>query len=94
MDKKKVIDFQTGKEIENTEDLSIIDKNNYELNTPQELTIPEDFIETEENVNKILMLMSVYKVMGLDQEDTSEAIFMFIDMFGDCIGMVPPIIEE
>jgi hypothetical protein len=51
--------------------------------------LPEDFIYTDENINKVFTLYGIYKILGLNNESSSEATFVFADLFGEELGLVP-----
>jgi hypothetical protein len=91
MDKEKknnIVDFKPkDNSIEN--DPYIYEDDEIETYSSQYFELPLDFIKTEKNIDIILTLMGVYRLMGLDEEAVLNASYMFADVFGDIIGLVP-----
>jgi hypothetical protein len=55
----------------------------------QVFDLPEDFIYSEENLNIVLTLIGIYKMIGLSDEIAIDAAFEFTDQFGEYVGLVP-----
>jgi hypothetical protein len=60
-----------------------------EIKASQYFELPEDFIYTEDNLNLALTMIGIYKMAGLNDEMAVRANCMFVDVFGDLIGLVP-----
>jgi hypothetical protein len=89
-DKGKVVDFKPNRGNECVANDDIIEiREEY-----QELDLPEDFIYTPENISTVITLVGFYRLMGLDEENAREAAFMFVDLFGADIGLVPEFLGE
>jgi hypothetical protein len=93
-DKGKVVDFKPkdfanrGNECIESDDIIEI-REEY-----QELDLPEDFIYNSKNISTVITLVGFYRLMGLDEENAREAAFMFVDLFGADIGLVPEMVIE
>ena len=90
-DKGKIVDFKPKKcENEYIESDEII-----EIQTEyQELDLPEDFIYNSKNISTVITLVGFYRLMGLDEDMAREAAFMFVDLFGAEIDLVPEFLGE
>jgi len=84
-DDKKVLEFKLK---ENNKQY-IYEDEEPEIKASQYFELPEDFIYSENNLNLALTLIGIYKMMGLEDEDAVNAAYMFVDVFGDLIGLVP-----
>lgn len=90
-DKGKVVDFKPKEAQE-----IFIDEmpEEAELLFSQECDFPEDFIYNNRNVNIAITLVGIYKMLGLEDKVAVDAAFDFIDVYGQFIGLVPPMPEE
>lgn len=90
-DKGKVVDFKPkncGNECVVNDDIIEV------CEEYQELDLPEDFIYNSKNINTVITLVGFYRLMGLDEDMAREAAFMFVDLFGAEIGLVPEFLGE
>ena len=86
-DKKNILEFKR-KESPLSGDYTY-EADEIEASISQIFDLPEDFIVTGDNLDKTLTLMGFYRMMGLDEEAVLNATFMFLDVFGDLLGLVP-----
>jgi hypothetical protein len=85
-DKSNVVDFKPK---ENNEEIATFEDDENIPIASQYFEIPEDFIYTEENINVVLTLIGIYRMMGLENEIAVAATCDFVDTWGMHIGLVP-----
>jgi hypothetical protein len=86
-DKDKVLEFKCKTQICN--EIPPIEDNKI-ANEMIPIDLGEEFIDTEENISRVLSLLYFYKALGLCDDAAMDALYCFADLFGECLGWIIP----